>query len=74
MSQRRRTQKRSLKRRAHKVKGGSCGSCMIQPQVQLGGACPCAAASRQPIILGGVRSYKKNKKHRKTINKRVRFA
>ena len=68
---RRRTQKKS-----RKVKGGACGSCMMQPQVQSGGKCPCAAASKLPIIFGGVRLRKNglNKQNRKNTQKRVRFA
>ena len=67
--------RRRTRTKSRKTKGGACGSCMMPPQVQSGGKCPCAAASPLPIILGGVRQRKNrtNKNHRKT-QKRVRFA
>ena len=71
----RKTRKRSLTRRTHKAKGGACGSCMMPQtqQIQSGGGCPCAAASKLPITFGGVRRNRKNNKSRKN-KKRVRFA
>ena len=63
---------RKSRKRSRKVKGGACGSCMM-PQVQSGGKCPCAAASKLPITFGGVRRNKVNQKSRKN-QKRVRFA
>jgi hypothetical protein len=65
--------RRRTQRRSRKTKGGACGSCMmpqVQP-VQSGGKCPCAAASKLPIIFGGVR---RNRNNRRKTQRRVRFA
>ena len=58
--------------KTRKVKGGACGSCMMPPvqPVQSGGKCPCAAASKLPIIFGGVR---RNINRTRKNKKRVRF-
>jgi hypothetical protein len=63
---------RKTRKRSRKVKGGACGSCMM-PQVQSGGKCPCAAASKLPITFGGVRRNRNRTRNNKN-NKRVRFA
>jgi hypothetical protein len=66
---------RKTRKRSRKVKGGACGSCMMPQaqQVQSGGKCPCAAASKLPITFGGVRRNR-NRTRKNKNKKRVRFA
>ena len=45
--------------------GGGCGCTRFTVPIQKGGACPCQAASRLPVTLGGYRPTKRNLKYLK---------
>lgn len=52
-----------------KTKGGSCGTSMCSaPPPMVGGACPCAAASKLPVS-GGYRATKRDLKYLKLWKK-----